>query len=77
MKNFKDKIWLLGETPGAHHNVAEYRLPGVNKMTPMEGLEFFGIPNLCRMKMRVDMGLTYMEDPYIGSNCMDNQCGIM
>lgn len=74
MKNFKDKIWLLGETPGSHHNVECYNLPGVNKMTPMEGLEFFGIRNLCRMKMRVDMGLTYMEDPYIVGDAMDKCC---
>ena len=25
MKNFKDKIWLLGETPGSHHNVECYK----------------------------------------------------
>lgn len=72
MKNFKEKIWLLGETPGSHH--AEYKLPGVNKMTPMEGLEFFGIRNLCRMKMQADMGLTYMEDPYIVGDAMDKCC---
>ena len=74
MKNLKDKVWLLGETPGSHHNVTEYNLPGVNKMTPMEGLEFLGIKNLCRMKMRVDMGLTYMEDPYIVGDAMDKCC---
>lgn len=61
----KDKLWLLGETPGAHHKVKGYKMPGENKMTPMEGLEEFGIRNLCRMKMRSDMPMTFMEDPYI------------
>lgn len=65
MSNLRDKIWLLGETPGSHHAVKGYRLPGENKMTPMEGLEYFVVKNLCRMKMRCDMGMTYMEDPYI------------
>ncbi len=51
-----------------------YRLPGVNKMTPMEGLEFFGIRNLCRMKMRVDTGLSYLDDPYIAGDSMDKCC---
>ena len=65
MSNLRDKIWLLGETPGSHHKVKGYKLPGENKMTPVEGLEYFGVKNLCRMKMRSDMGMTYMEDPYI------------
>lgn len=72
----KDKLWLLGETPGSHHNVKGYNLPGENKMTPMEGLEYFGIKNLCRMKMRSDMGMTYMDDPYIvdDKGVMDKLC---
>ena len=74
MENFKKNIWLLGETPGSHHNVTDYNLPGVNKMTPMEGLEFFGIRNLCRMKMRVDMSLSYLDDPYIVGDAMDRCC---
>jgi len=65
MSSFKDNAWLLGETPGGHHACAAYNLPGVNKMTPMEGLKFFGIPNLCRMKMKVDMGLSFLNDPYL------------
>ena len=60
-----DKIWLLGETPGSHHANPNYKLPGVNKMTPMEGLEFYGVRNLCRMKMGVDKDLNYEFDPLI------------
>jgi len=65
MNNIHDKLWLLGETPGSHHRNPYYRLPGVNKMTPMEGLEFYGIRNLCRMKMGVDKDLNYATDPLI------------
>lgn len=74
MKNYKDHIWLLGETPGSHHRAEHYHLPGVNKMTPMEGLEFFGIKNLCRMKMSMDMGLSYLDDPYIVGDAMEKCC---
>ena len=76
MASLMDKIWLLGETPGSHHAVKGYKLPGVNKMTPIEGLEYFGVRNLCRMKMRSDMGMTYMEDPCIvdDKGVMDKLC---
>ena len=63
-----DKIWLLGETPGSHHANPYYKLPGVNTMTPLEGLEFYGIRNLCRMKMGVDKDLNYVNDPLISDD---------
>lgn len=65
MSNLKDKVWLLGETPGSHHANPYYNLPGVNTMTPLEGLEFYGIRNLCRMKMGVDNDLNYINDELI------------
>lgn len=65
MANLRDKIWLLGETPGSHHKAPYYRLPGVNTMTPMEGLEFYGVRNLCRMKMTSDGDLNYVDDALI------------
>ena len=65
MASLRDKIWLLGETPGSHHKWADYRLPGVNTMTPMEGLEFYGVRNLCRMKMKSDGDLSYVTDKLI------------
>jgi len=74
MSKLKDNIWLLGETPGSHHHEKYYQLPGVNKMTPMEGLAFFGIKNLCRMKMRMDIGKSYVDDPYIVGDEMDRCC---
>lgn len=74
MKNLRDNIWLLGETPGSHHKVKGYCLPGENKMTPMEGLEYFGIKNLCRMKMRIDMGLSFLEDPLLVGDAMEKCC---
>ncbi len=72
MSSIKDKLWLLGETPGSHHANPYYKLPGVNTMTPLEGLEFYGIRNLCRMKMGVDKDLNYANDPLI-----DDKKGVM
>lgn len=71
MGNMRDKLWLLGETPGSHHKVKGYKLPGENKMTPVEGLEYFGIGNLCRMKMRSDMGMSYLDDPHIVGDAIE------
>ncbi|MBO5867483.1 MAG: hypothetical protein J6Q54_01085, partial [Oscillospiraceae bacterium] len=64
MANLKDKIWLWGQTPGAHH--FDYNLPGVNKMTPSEGLSFFGISNLCRLKMAREAEKSFLTDPWLG-----------
>ncbi len=55
----------MGKLPAPHHANPYYRLPGVNTMTPMEGLEYFGIRNLCRMKMGVDKNLSYVTDELI------------
>lgn len=65
MANLRDKMWMLGETPGSHHKVKTYNMPGVNTMTPMEGLEFFGVKNLCRMKMSSDGNMSYVDDALI------------
>ena len=43
----REKVWLWGQTPGSHHDHAQYGLPGVNRMTPRDGCAFFGIPNCC------------------------------
>jgi len=71
MSDMRDKLWLLGETPGSHHKVKGYNMPGENKMTPVEGLEHFGIGNLCRMKMRSDMGMSFLDDPYIVGDAIE------
>ncbi len=54
MKTIKDVLWLWGQNPGTHHMADQgvdnpFNLPGVNRMTPKEGLSFFHIPNLCRV----------------------------
>lgn len=51
--SLKDNIWLWGQVPNSHHEEADnlYNLPGVNKMTPAEGLEYFGIKNSCMIVM--------------------------
>lgn len=51
MNRLKDNIWLWGQTPGSHHSSNVYNLPGENKMTPVEGCEYFGIKNCCRVAM--------------------------
>ena len=52
----KDSIWLWGQDAGSHHCAGPqkeniWNLPGVNKMGPVEGAEFFGIDNICRVVM--------------------------
>ncbi len=51
MKTLRDTLWLWGQTPNSHHAGGGYKLPGVNRMTPAEGCEYFGIPNCCRVAM--------------------------
>ncbi len=51
------KVWLWGQTAGAHH-AGDYGLPGENRMTPLEGAKHFGIKKLCRVKMGVDTNLS-------------------
>ncbi len=58
----RSKIWLWGQTAGAHHAEEAYGLPGVNRMSPKEGAEHFGIENLCRVKMGVDTDLSLQEE---------------
>ncbi len=53
MTKLRDKVWLWGQTPGSHHAAKGYNLPGENRMTPVEGCEFFGIRNCCRVAMRL------------------------
>jgi len=46
----EDTLWLWGQAPGSHH-IAFPNLPGVNRMTPAEGAEYFGIPNVFSVVM--------------------------
>ena len=69
MENLREKIWLWGQIPGGHHNPDYYRLteiPKENKMTPTEGLTFFGIDKLCRVKLGREPNYDFLQDPWLG-----------
>ena len=48
-----EKLWIWGQDAGTHHLVENnaWKLPGVNKMGPVEGAKYLGIPNMCRIAM--------------------------
>ncbi len=56
-KKLIDNIYLWGQDAGTHHilthsgkpNINPYKLPGENKMGPVEGAEFLGLKNVCRV----------------------------
>ncbi|MDD6307903.1 MAG: hypothetical protein PUB07_00900 [Clostridia bacterium] len=60
--SLKDNIWLWGQTAGSHHNANIYQLPGVNSMSPEEGAAYFGIRNMCRVKMSVDNAISLEKE---------------
>lgn len=64
--NLKDNIWLWGQTAGGHHK--GYALPGENKMGPEEGLNFFGIKNLCRVKLAFETDQSFLDEKSLGKN---------
>lgn len=50
----KDRFWLWGQDAGSHHAAAgnaSWKLPGVNRMGPVEGATYLGINNMCRVVM--------------------------
>jgi len=52
MDSLRDKLWLWGQSPDAHWEHANtYNLPGHSRMTAVEGLLYFDIPNICRVRM--------------------------
>ena len=52
MAKLRDKLWLWGQSPDAHYETNNtYRLPGHSRMTAVEGCYYFGIPNICRVRM--------------------------
>lgn len=53
MAKLRDKLWLWGQTAGTHTIFPEniFNLPGVSRMTPLEGCVYLGIPNMCRTVM--------------------------
>ena len=51
--SIKNDFWLWGQVANSHHEEGNniYNLPGVNKMTPLEGAKFFDIKNVCMVVM--------------------------
>lgn len=52
----KEAVWLWGQDVMGHHLVGPekkniWHLPGVNRMDPADGADFFGIGNICRVVM--------------------------
>lgn len=49
MARLKDNLWIWGQPAGSHHKVENnmWKLPGENKMGPLEGANHLGIPNMC------------------------------
>ena len=52
MSTLHERLWLWGQSPDVHweHNNT-YNLPGHSRMTAVEGLMYFDIPNICRVRM--------------------------
>jgi hypothetical protein len=56
----REKFWLWGQSPDAHwENDNTYKLPGHSRMTAVEGCYYFGISNICRVKM-----MNHPKPPY-------------
>lgn len=52
MSTLHERLWLWGQSPDSHwetNNV--YNLPGHSRMSAVEGLMYFDIPNICRVRM--------------------------
>lgn len=49
MASLKENLWIWGQPAGSHHKVDNngWKLPGENKMGPLEGAKHLGIPNIC------------------------------
>ncbi len=44
----REKYWLWGQTAGCQHSIKSgFGMPGISRMTPLEGAYYFGIPNMC------------------------------
>ena len=49
----RDTLWIWGQDAGSHHRTGNntWNLPGENRMGPVEGCRYLGIPNCCRVVM--------------------------
>lgn len=54
MDRLKDRFWLWGQDAGSHHRAGgnkRWKLTGENRMEPVEGAQYLGIANMCRVVM--------------------------
>ncbi len=52
MSTLHKRLWLWGQSPDVHWEQNNtYNLPGHSRMTAVEGLMYFNIPNICRVRM--------------------------
>lgn len=49
MTTIQDRFWLWGQDMGCHHGLPWWNIPGVNKLDPVAGAAYLGIPNCCRV----------------------------
>ena len=53
MATMRDHFWLWGHVQDGHYGDRNvYNLPGHSRMTAFEGCQYFGIPNLCFVKIQ-------------------------
>jgi hypothetical protein len=53
MATMRDNFWIWGHVQDGHYGMANsYNLPGHSRMTALEGCLYFGIPNLCFVKIQ-------------------------
>lgn len=51
-ETLRDRLWLWGQSPNGHWNNPNiYNLPYESRMTAVEGLYYFDIPNICRVRI--------------------------
>ena len=71
MSTLRQKLWLWGQTAGSHHINNAFGLPGMSRMTALEGAYYFGIPNMCRVVMAGLPHLPFDQDAMV-LDTMDN-----
>ena len=51
METLRDHLWIWGHDAGCHHTGAglQWKIPGTNRMGPVEAARHLGIPNCCRV----------------------------
>ena len=70
MKTVRDKLWLWGQSPDVHYGEDNvFELPCHSRMTAMEGAVYFGIPNMCRVRM-----LGHPQPPYDQESMAMDSC---